>query len=270
MGMLGKEVVKEDANHVWVKIGAGESWHDLVMWAIDNGWGGIENLALIPGSVGAAPMQNIGAYGVEIKETFDRLEAYRLADGKVEVFDNLACRFGYRESVFKHEVKGQYIITSVTLKLSKNPIFHLEYGAIQDTMVDMGVAEASLRAVAEAVMHIRRSKLPDPAVIGNAGSFFKNPELDHDHFVWIEAAHPYLPHYPAANGLTKIPAAWMIEQSGWKGYREGNFGVHDRQALVLVNHGGAAGADIWNLAMRIQADVEAKFGVKLMPEVNVV
>ncbi|SDK76247.1 UDP-N-acetylmuramate dehydrogenase [Catalinimonas alkaloidigena] len=268
MEIGGITEVKQDEEHVWLKAGAGERWHEVVMRTIELGLSGIENLSLIPGTVGAAPMQNIGAYGVEIKEVFESLEAVRIADGSLHQFDAEACRFGYRESIFKNEAKGQYIITSVTMRLNRQPVYNVSYGAIKDTLSEMGVDALSVRAVSEAVIQIRQSKLPDPVQIGNAGSFFKNPEIDEADFLRLQQQYPQVPHYPTTPGRVKVPAGWLIDQCGWKGRRLGNVGVHDKQALVLVNLGGAKGSEVKALAEQIQQSVQERFGIALTPEVN--
>jgi UDP-N-acetylmuramate dehydrogenase len=264
----GIAVLEETDQSVLLEVGAGEVWHDLVVHTIEKGYSGLENLSLIPGTVGAAPMQNIGAYGVEIKETFDSLEALHLESGESRRFTNAECRFGYRESVFKHELKGQYIITSVRFRLSKMPVFHTSYGAIQDTLREMGVGELSVKAVSEAVCRIRRSKLPDPAQIGNAGSFFKNPEIPKAQYDALKAQYPDMPGYITSQDLVKVPAGWLIEQCGWKGKIVGDTGVHKLQALVLVNYGNAKGREIKALAEQVQQSVQERFGIRLTPEVN--
>lgn len=266
----GIEVVREDKEHVFVKVGAGENWHEFVQHAIDNNWAGIENLSLIPGTVGAAPMQNIGAYGVEIKQVFDHLEAIEIATGDIHTFDNASCEFGYRESIFKKQVKGKYIITHVTFRLNKTPDFNVSYGAIQQTLEEMGITELSIRAVSDAVIKIRQSKLPDPAEIGNSGSFFKNPEIDAIDHEGLKAEYPNIPGYKLPNGKVKIPAAWLIEQDGWKGKTFGKIGVHKNQPLVLVNYGGGQGAAIRDLAYQIRESIAKKFGIELTPEVNII
>ncbi|MCY7351103.1 MAG: UDP-N-acetylmuramate dehydrogenase [Cytophagaceae bacterium] len=266
----GIEVVNQDADHVWLRVGAGENWHGLVEYCLAHDYAGFENLSLIPGSVGASPMQNIGAYGVEIKDVFDSLEAIHLETGKRRPFSHAECRFGYRESVFKRELKGQYAIVSVTFRLNKVPRFHLDYGDIRRTLDEMGVGQPSIQAVSEAVVRIRRSKLPDPAELGNAGSFFKNPEIPKAQFDQLKARFPELPGYPTTADQVKVPAGWLIERAGWKGKRVGAVGVHDRQALVLVNYGGGTGLKIKELATNVQNSVEAEFGIRLTPEVNFV
>lgn len=270
MAIKGIDVLRQDESHVWLKAGAGEDWHGLVQYCLAHNYAGMENLSLIPGSVGASPMQNIGAYGVEIKDVFDSLEAIHLETGHRRSFSHTDCRFGYRESVFKHELKGQYAIVSVTFRLSKTPVFRLDYGDIRRTLDEMGVQDPSIRVVSEAVVRIRRSKLPDPAEIGNAGSFFKNPEIPRAQFERLKIRYPELPGYPAPADLVKVPAGWLIEQAGWKGRRLGAVGVHDRQALVLVNYGGGTGLEIKDLAEKVQASVEEKFGIRLSVEVNFV
>lgn len=267
----GIHTVREDDTHITLKTGAGENWHAFVMYCVDNDLGGLENLSLIPGTVGAAPMQNIGAYGVEVKDCIDRVEAVRIATGEVVIFDNKGCRFGYRESIFKQEARDQYFISSVTLTLTKKDHhFNVSYGAIQEILQQAGHDRLSVKAISEAVIAIRQSKLPDPSVIGNAGSFFKNPSIPADLYDFIKKSFPSIPHYPGENGTVKVPAAWLIEQCGWKGKRFDEIGVHERQALVLVNYGDGKGEKIWQLAMNIQASVKEKFNIILHPEVNVI
>lgn len=266
----GIEKIREDDDYVWLHAGGGEVWHDLVMYCVAHGYAGIENLSLIPGTVGAAPMQNIGAYGVEVKEVVETVEALSLATGELKVFTNKECNFGYRESVFKHSLKGRYVITGVTFRLNKVPEFKVSYGDIKSTLNEMGVTSYSIKSVSDAVIRIRQSKLPDPAEIGNAGSFFKNPEIPADQYEKLKTHFPAMPGYHTGPGLVKVPAGWLIEQANWKGYREGAVGVHDRQALVLVHYGGGTGTQIKLLSERIQASVEAKFGIKLLAEVNFV
>jgi UDP-N-acetylmuramate dehydrogenase len=265
----GIELLNEDANHIWVKVGAGEIWHDLVLHAIEKNWAGLENLSLIPGTVGASPMQNIGAYGVEIKEVFESLEALNRSTLSLETFSGDACEFGYRESVFKHRLKNQYVICSVVFKLNKTAQFRIEYGAIQDILKEKGVNQLSICDISNAVMAIRSSKLPDPKVIGNAGSFFKNPTIRTDHFKELKSTFPLIPGYPTEEGV-KVPAGWLIEQAGWKGKRIGEVGVHEKQALVLVNYGNGQGTDIIDLSNQIRNSVQEKFGIELHPEVNLI
>ncbi|GAB3552971.1 UDP-N-acetylmuramate dehydrogenase [Spirosoma fluminis] len=272
MDIQGIELVREDDTHVFVRAGAGVNWHKFVMFCVERGYAGVENLSLIPGTVGAAPMQNIGAYGVELEQVFESLTAVNVHTGQQQTFLHADCAFGYRESIFKRALKGQYIITSVTFQLNKQPIFHTRYGAIQETLTEMGVTDdtLSIKAISEAVIRIRRSKLPDPAQIGNAGSFFKNPEIPAAQFEALKAEYSNLPGYPITDGVVKVPAGWLIEQAGWKGYRTGDAGVHAKQALVLVNFGGATGPQILALAQTVQASVMEKFGVTISPEVNIV
>lgn len=268
IAIKGFEVLQENEDNIWIKAGAGVVWHDLVMYCINKGYAGVENLSLIPGTVGAAPMQNIGAYGIEIKEVFKELQALEIATGEIKTFDKATCNFGYRESIFKHDAKGKYVILNVTFKLSKKPTFHVEYGAIKDTLTEMGISEMSIKAISDAVIHIRQSKLPNPAEIGNAGSFFKNPEIPNTQFEALKAQFPTIPSYPVSEITTKVPAGWLIEQAGWKGQRFGNVGVHAKQALVLVNYGGGKGEEIKDLSQKIQASVKEKFGIQLSAEVN--
>ncbi|MEO7523683.1 MAG: UDP-N-acetylmuramate dehydrogenase [Ferruginibacter sp.] len=268
--IFGIEKINEDADHVYIKAGAGENWHRLVLYCLENNYAGIENLALIPGNVGAAPMQNIGAYGVEIKDAFHSLEAFQLSERKVVSFDKEACEFGYRESIFKNKYKGQFIITSVTYKLNKKPVFAISYGAITEELEKMKVQELSIKSIAQAVMNIRTSKLPDPKVIGNAGSFFKNPEISFSLFEKLLAEFPGIVGYKLNSGKVKLAAGWLIEYCGWKGYRNGDAGCHEKQALVLVNYGNAKGEEIYDLSTIIIKSVQEKFGVELEREVNIV
>jgi len=315
----GVDLVREDGHHVYVRVGAGENWHGFVRYCLQRNWAGVENLSLIPGSVGAAPMQNIGAYGVELKEVFHELQAWDLREKKVYTFSVNDCEFGYRESVFKRRHKGRFIIINVTFRLNKKPTFHTEYGAIREELDKMGVRQLSIQAISEAVIHIRTSKLPDPAQIGNAGSFFKNPTVSEEHFARLKALHPGIVGYPNVPAVSAVPTAasatavpvpspgspaemsppvgdrpgsvvssvssppvsgsshgiklaagWLIEQCGWKGYRKGDAGVHERQALVLVNHGNVTGREIYALSEEILQSVQAKFGVVLEREVNII
>jgi len=242
----------------------------LVVHCIGNNWAGMENLSLIPGNTGASPMQNIGAYGVEIKDVFHELEAFHLETKKMVTFNLKDCEFGYRESVFKRKLKNQFVIVSVTFRLNKKPVFNTSYGAIEQELEAMGITELSINAISQAVINIRSSKLPDPAVIGNAGSFFKNPEIPVEHFETLKKEFPALVGYPLANGDVKLAAGWLIEQCGWKGYRKGDAGCHAKQALVLVNYGKATGAEIYALSTSIINSVQEKFGVGLEREVNII
>lgn len=270
----GIGLVREDADHYYIKAGAGEIWHELVLHCIEKGWAGIENLSLIPGCAGAAPIQNIGAYGVELKDVFHELDAFDTYTGSVMTFSKADCTFGYRDSFFKHAEPGRYVIMHVTLQLRKQPVFHVEYGAIREELEKAGVTELSIKAISDAVIRIRSSKLPDPKVTGNAGSFFKNPAIPEAQFKALKAAYPGISAYPAGAGLVKVAAGWLIEHCGpsegisWKGYRVGDAGVHPKQALVLVNYGKANGAAIAALASAIITAVELKFGVTLEREVN--
>ena len=268
----GIEVAREDDRHIYMAVGGGVNWHELVQFCVRKGYAGLENLSLIPGTVGAAPMQNIGAYGVELEQVFESLTAVHIKTGEKRTFNHADCAFGYRESVFKRELKDQYIITSVTFQLDKKPTFHTRYGAIQETLTAMGISDEnlSIKAISEAVIHIRRSKLPDPAQIGNAGSFFKNPEIPQTQYNDLKNLHPTLPGYPVNDERVKVPAGWLIEQAGWKGYRAGDAGVHAKQALVLVNYGNATGDELLTLAGQIQKSVQDQFGIAISPEVNVV
>lgn len=266
--LKGIKKLVEDYDNVWLEVAAGEVWHDLVMYAVGQGWGGVENLALIPGTVGASPMQNIGAYGSEVKDTIVAVTYWHWEKAQFETLNNEQCRFGYRESIFKHELKNKVFITSVVYKLDRKPVFNTSYGAIEQELQQMG-AEASVSNIAQAVINIRQSKLPDPAEIGNAGSFFKNPTIPLSQFNLLKEQHPTIPSYPVGNDMVKVPAGWLIEQAGWKGYRRGDTGVHTKQALVLVNYGGATGREIWELSSDILASIHDKFGIELEREVNV-
>lgn len=269
--LKGISVLTEDDRTVQLKVASGERWHELVMYCVERNLGGIENLSLIPGTVGAAPMQNIGAYGVEIRDVIVTVEGVEMATGNIRTFTREACAFGYRESVFKHELRGAYFISSITLTLTKKDHrFNVSYGAIKDVLKNSGVDTLTVRAISDAVIAIRKSKLPDPAAIGNAGSFFKNPTMSPADFAALKRRYPDIPSFAGENHLTKIPAAWLIEQCGWKGKTIGNIGVHKNQALVLVNYGDGDGEKIWQLAMDIQSSVRERFDILLQPEVNVV
>lgn len=259
----------EDNEYVYVKTGAGEIWHQFVLYCIQKEWGGVENLSLIPGNVGASPIQNIGAYGVEIDDVFWSLEAYHLQDKKIKTFTKTDCEFGYRESIFKKKYKGQFIILNVTFQLRKDPRFNTSYGAIEQELERMGIQEQSLKAISDAVINIRTSKLPDPAIVGNAGSFFKNPVVDFDKCQSLQSIFPNIIAYSSGNNKMKLAAGWMIEQCGWKGQRKGDAGCHEKQALVLVNYGNASGKEIYDLSEEIIQSVKDKFGVVLEREVNV-
>jgi len=268
--LKGIELVSEDAKHVFLKAGSGEVWQDLVEFCISRNYAGIENLSLIPGTVGAGPLQNIGAYGAELKDVFFQLEALSLKDLSLQLFSLTDCRFGYRNSVFKQELRGKYIILSVTLRLNKMPQLNTSYGAIEKELERMGVKEKSIQAISKAVISIRRSKLPDPQTIGNAGSFFKNPEISREDYLLLKGNFAELVAYPLEDGSFKLAAGWMIEQCGWKGKRFGDAGVHVNQALVLVNYGKASGQNILDLSEKIIASVKEKFGLSLEREVNTI
>jgi UDP-N-acetylmuramate dehydrogenase len=267
----GIDTIKENNSHVWLQVGAGVLWHDFVMHCVDQKWGGIENLSLIPGTVGAAPMQNIGAYGVEVKDVFISLEAIHKTTGILQSFDKATCEFGYRESIFKNKVKDKFIITSVTFRLTKHKHeLNTSYGAIQETLDASDIGNPTIKDVSHAVIKIRKIKLPDPKEIGNAGSFFKNPSVYKINYESLQIDFPKIPGYNLPNEMVKIPAGWLIEQCGWKGKTIGNIGVHKNQALVLVNYGDGNGNDLKKLALEIQQSVVDKFGIKLNPEVNFV
>ncbi|MGM0477672.1 MAG: UDP-N-acetylmuramate dehydrogenase [Bacteroidota bacterium] len=266
----GVKVVYEDDDAVEVQVGAGENWHEFVLHSIENGWGGIENLSLIPGSVGASPMQNIGAYGVEIKDVFKELTAFNIATREEETFDHPACEFGYRESVFKRALKGKYIITSVTYRLSKQHEPNTSYGAIEAELERKGVDHPTIKDVSDAVISIRQTKLPDPKKIGNAGSFFKNPVVSINVLEKIKDNYPKVPFYPVDDNRVKVPAGWLIDTAGWKGKRFGDYGVHTNQALVLVNYDNAEGQEIYDLSQRILEDVKERFDIELEREVNII
>ncbi len=270
MTMDHTAVVQEDQDYVWVRAAAGTSWHQLVLHCVARGYAGIENLSLIPGTVGAAPIQNIGAYGVELSDVFASLEALEVCSGTVRTFDGAACAFGYRDSVFKHALKDQYIILSVTLRLHKRPAFRTAYGDVLRTLEEMQVKELSIKAISDAVIRIRQRKLPDPAALGNAGSFFKSPIIPQAQLEQLQAEHPAIPGYKLPLDQVKVPAGWLIEQCGWKGKRLGPVGVHQHHALVLVHYGGGTGQDVYRLAQAIQQDVSARFGIALTPEVNLI
>ncbi len=265
----GIRLLREEEEHFYVQAAAGENWHQLVMYCVANNYAGMENLSLIPGNVGASPMQNIGAYGVELKDVFHELEAYDIKEKSIVTFTKEDCSFGYRESVFKREYKGRFVILNVTFRLNKQPNFHTEYGAIKGELERMNVSQLSIAAISQAVINIRRSKLPDPTLIGNAGSFFKNPTIDNEHFFALKDTYPNMVGFATNSGKTKLAAGWLIEQCGWKGYRYGDAGCYDKQALVLVNYGKATGKEIYRLSQQIIESVQQKFGVTLEREVNI-
>jgi len=268
--LKGIALVKEDDTFYYVKASAGEHWHGFVQHCISNNYAGVENLSLIPGNVGASPMQNIGAYGVEIKDVFEELEAYHIHERTVQKFSANDCVFGYRESVFKRKYKDAFVILNVTFRLRKQPVYNTSYGAIEQELEAMNVKELSIKAISDAVIHIRSSKLPDPKVIGNAGSFFKNPTIPNIQFSELKNQFPNIVGYAVGSEENKVAAGWLIEQCGWKGYREADAGCHAKQALVLVNYGNAKGADIYNLSAKIIESVRQKFGIELEREVNII
>ena len=266
----GISIDRETDNDVYLTVNAGENWHEFVLWCVANNYGGIENLSLIPGNVGTCPIQNIGAYGVEVKDTITKVEAIEIETGKLVSFSSEECQFGYRNSIFKNEVKGKYIITSVSFKLSKKAhSLNTSYGAIETELAKKEINKPTLKDVSEAVIAIRKSKLPDPKKIGNSGSFFKNPVVSKTHFEKIQKKYPEVPSYEISDQEIKVPAGWLIEQSGFKGKRFGNYGVHEKQALVLVNYGDASGDEIYQLAKKIQASILTNFSISLEIEVNV-
>jgi UDP-N-acetylmuramate dehydrogenase len=267
--LKGINILKEDQNYVWLKAAAGENWHAFVMDVIARNLGGIENLALIPGTVGAAPIQNIGAYGVEVKDTIEQVTAWHWDTRTSVIFSAEECAFGYRDSIFKKELKDKVCITSVVFRLNKEPLFHTEYGAIRGELAKMGETSPSIQNIAQAVINIRNSKLPDPNKIHNAGSFFKNPTISTEQYTQLQQLYPTMPSYPVNEHKVKIPAGWLIEQCGWKGYRNGDAGVHQQQALVLVNYGKAIGNDILQLSDEIIQSVAKKFGIVPEREVNI-
>ncbi|MCL4103846.1 UNVERIFIED_CONTAM: hypothetical protein GTU68_029163 [Idotea baltica] len=271
MRISGRNVVAESESQVTVEFGAGENWHETVQYCIDQDWGGIENLSLIPGKVGAAPIQNIGAYGVELKDVFAYLDLLHLESGEIERFHKEDCAFGYRDSVFKRSLKGKVAILKVAFHLSKAPhSLQTSYGIIVQELEARGITEPTIRDVGNVVTHIRRTKLPDPAKIGNGGSFFKNPEVSVAFHDALKARFPGMPSYPVNPERRKIPAAWLIDQAGWKGQTFGKYGVHKNQALVLVNYGGANGQDIYDLSTRILGSVWERYRIELEREVNVI
>ena len=264
----GIQIVKEDRQNIWLEVGAGEVWDELVQYAVDFGFGGIENLSLIPGSVGAAPVQNIGAYGQEVGSVVDKVKGFDLNRKVTLEFSAEQCEFGYRSSIFKNTLKSSFIITSVVFKLEKFPEFILNYGQVEEKAKEKG--EVNLSTIRKAVIEIRQSKLPDVKELGNAGSFFKNPEVDSDFAEKLKIQFANIPVYPAKNGKAKLAAGWLIEKSGWKGIRDGEVGVHEKQALVLVNYGNATGQQIFDFSSKIKQSVFEKFGVELEREVNCV
>ncbi|PQJ81409.1 UDP-N-acetylmuramate dehydrogenase [Polaribacter glomeratus] len=267
----GISIDKEDDSSVYITVNSGENWHELVLWCVSNNYGGVENLSLIPGNVGTCPIQNIGAYGIEVKDTISKVEALEIETGKLISFSNVECNFGYRNSIFKNEVKGKYIITSVSFKLTKDAHqLNTSYGAIDVELASKNIKNPTLKDVSNAVIAIRKSKLPDPKELGNSGSFFKNPVVSKAQFIEVQKEYTTIPSYSVSDTEIKIPAGWLIEQAGFKGKRFGNCGVHEKQALVLVNYGNATGSEIYELAKKIQNTILHKFGIILEIEVNVI
>jgi UDP-N-acetylmuramate dehydrogenase len=269
----GIKMIHEDDKYYYLKAGAGVRWHEFVMHCVNNNFGGVENLSLIPGNAGASPMQNIGAYGVEIKDVFFEMEAFHLEEKRIQKFSAADCEFGYRDSAFKKKHKDQFAILNVTFRLNKNSLFHVSYGAIEDELKKMKVENLSIKAISDAVINIRTSKLPDPEIIGNAGSFFKNPVIGTHELQklleLLQSSEKEISHYKIDPESYKIPAGWLIEQCGWKGYRHGDAGCYNKQALVLVNYGNATGKEIYNLSEEIKISVKEKFGINLEREVTI-
>ncbi len=271
INLKGKEVLEENDSEILLRVMAGENWHDLVLWTLEKGYGGLQNMALIPGNTGTAPIQNIGAYGVELKDVFAGCEATEIRTGKSQYFSKEECQFGYRDSFFKREGKGKFIITAVDLRLSKKDHeININYAPLKAELLQQGIETPDISDIARAVIAVRSSKLPDPKELGNSGSFFKNPVINEEDFIKLKESHPQIPSYDLGNKSYKIPAAWLIDQCGLKGKRFGDAGVHKNQALVLVNYGSAQGKDIVDLARRVQSEVKEKFGVTLEPEVNII
>lgn len=267
----GIEILNETDSHIELKVQAGENWHKFVLWSISQNYGGLENLSLIPGNVGTCPIQNIGAYGVEVKDTITNVEALEIESNQIANFKNKDCAFGYRNSVFKNELKGKYILTAVSFKLSKNKHrLNTSYGAINKELETQGITKPTIKDVSNAVIKIRQSKLPDPKEIGNSGSFFKNPVVSTEHFKTLQKQYPTIPSYPISDKEIKVPAGWLIEQAGFKGKRFGDAGVHTKQALVLVNYGNATGTAVFDIAKEIQKTIKTVFQISLEIEVNVI
>ena len=265
----GRNIISETLETIDIAFGGGENWHETVIFCVNQGWGGLENLSLIPGTVGASPIQNIGAYGSEIKDTFQWLKAFNLKTGTVETFSHSDCQFGYRDSYFKNEGKNTYFITEVCFRLSKNPVINVQYGDMQAVLDNANITTPTIKDVSNAIISIRQSKLPNPAELGNCGSFFKNPVIPKSHFETLLAQFPDIKSFPINETSVKVPAGWLIEKAGWKGKREGHVGVHEKQALVLVNYGEGTGEEIKNLALNILQNIKETFGIQLEIEVNV-
>ena len=271
INIKGISIDRENDNEVFVTVNAGEDWHEFVLWCISQGYGGIENLSLIPGNVGTCPIQNIGAYGVEVKDVITKVEGIEIAAAKRVEFSNDACQFGYRNSIFKNELKGKVVLTSVSFRLTKDQHqLNTSYGAIETELKNQGIRIPSIKDISNAVIKIRQSKLPDPKQIGNSGSFFKNPIISIEHFEKLKTKYPNIPSYSVSDTEIKVPAGWLIETAGFKGKRFGDYGIHEKQALVLVNYGNASGKDIFDLAQRIQQTIRNQFDIMLEIEVNVI
>lgn len=267
----GISIDQQNHNDVYITVNAGENWHEFVLWCVSLNYGGLENLSLIPGNVGTCPIQNIGAYGVEVKDTITKVEAIEIKTGKLVSFSAEECQFGYRNSIFKNKAKGKYILTSVSFKLTKNNHkLNTSYGAIESELSSKGITNPTIKDISDAVITIRQSKLPDPKEIGNSGSFFKNPVISKEHFEKLQKNYPSIPSYVISDTEIKVPAGWLIEQSGFKGKRFGNYGVHEKQALVLVNYGDASGKEIYELAQKIQRTIKDTFDINLEIEVNII
>jgi len=271
INIKGISIDRENKNTVHLTVNSGENWHEFVLWCISQDYGGLENLSLIPGNVGTCPIQNIGAYGVEVKDTITKVEAIEIETGKLITFANAECQFGYRNSIFKNDVKGKYIITSVSFELTKtNHQLNTSYGAIEVALQEKKITNPTIKDVSDAVISIRKSKLPDPKEIGNSGSFFKNPVISTEQFSQLQKEYPAIPSYKISEATTKVPAGWLVEQCGFKGKRFGDAGVHEKQALVLVNYANASGLEIYNLGKSIQQTVFNKFKIDLEIEVNII
>ena len=271
LDIKGISIDNEDENAVYLTVNSGENWHKFVLWCISNNYGGLENLSLIPGNVGTCPIQNIGAYGVEVKDTITKVEGLEVETGKLVSFSNEACKFGYRNSIFKNSHKGKIILTSVGFKLTKkNHLLNTSYGAIESELIAKNITKPSLKDISDAVIAVRKSKLPDPKEIGNSGSFFKNPVITKSEFLKLQKEYPKVPSYNVSKTEVKVPAGWLIEQVGFKGKRFGDYGVYEKQALVLVNYGNASGKEIYELAQKIQETIMQKFGISLEIEVNII
>jgi len=271
INLKGIEIVSENNDEVVIKVMAGENWHEMVLWTLEQDYGGLENMSLIPGNTGTTPIQNIGAYGVELKDTFVSCEAIEVESQEIKIFSKEDCNFGYRDSYFKNKGKGKYIIVSVNLRLTKkNHLLNTSYGSIEEELVKNNISDPTIKDISNAVIAIRQSKLPDPKILGNSGSFFKNPVVSASEFHTFIERHPQAPNYKVSEDEFKIPAGWLIEQCGFKGKRFGDAGVHKNQALVLVNYGAATGKEVLNLAYKIIEAVEKRFGIRISPEVNII